>query len=67
MSVPPEVFLAGIVGFAGVKPYNIIVLFMSLAYICISLDRTGFFEYLSLVVTRKAGTSGMKLFLYLFY
>ena len=39
---------------------------MNLAYICISLDRTGFFEYLSLMVTRKAGTSGIKLFLYLF-
>jgi len=39
---------------------------MSLAYICISLDQTGFFEYLALIVARRAGTSGMKLFFYLY-
>ncbi len=39
---------------------------MSLAYICISLDQTGFFEYLALTVSKRAGTSGLKLFFYLY-
>jgi Na+/H+ antiporter NhaD/arsenite permease-like protein len=40
---------------------------MSLVYICISLDLTGFFEYLALRVAKAAGKSGPKLFLYFYF
>jgi arsenical pump membrane protein len=56
----------GILGSAGVEPYFIIILVMSLAYICISLDYTGFFEYLSLRVVRFSKNSSKRLLLYFF-
>ncbi|NMC05306.1 MAG: hypothetical protein GYA24_08850 [Candidatus Lokiarchaeota archaeon] len=60
--VDPSVLLAGIVGTATIRPYMIIVLFFSLAYICISIDMTGFFEFLALRTAKRAGSSGTKLF-----
>ncbi len=56
----------GIIGSGSVKPYSITILIMSLAYICVSLDFTGFFEYVSLRVARASKNSGGRLFLYLF-
>lgn len=56
----------GIAGCENIKPYSVIILILSLAYICISLDLTGFFEYIALQVVKKAGISGRKLFVYLF-
>lgn len=56
----------GILGCQYVKPYSVIVLILSLSYICLSLDCTGFFEYVSLRVVKAAGASGVRLFTYLF-
>lgn len=56
----------GILGCSYVRSYSIIVLILSLSYICISLDSTGFFEYISLHAVRAAGSSGIRLFIYLF-
>ncbi|KAI7874890.1 hypothetical protein K492DRAFT_168747 [Lichtheimia hyalospora FSU 10163] len=42
----------------GVEPYAIMLLFYSLAYICISLDSTGFIQYCAFWVSRKAGNRG---------
>ncbi|CDS11232.1 hypothetical protein LRAMOSA03495 [Lichtheimia ramosa] len=42
----------------GVQPYAIMLLFYSLAYICISLDSTGFIQYCAFWVSRKAGNRG---------
>lgn len=56
----------GIIGSGSVKPYSIIILIMALAYTCVSLDFTGFFEYVSLRVVRASKGSGVRLFLYLF-
>ncbi len=61
-----ESVVDGIRGTPSIRPYSILILFMSLAYICRSLDVTGFFEYLSLVAARKAGNSGRRLFVYFF-
>lgn len=61
-----ESVVAGILGTPSIRPYSILILFMSLAYICRSLDVTGFFEYLALVAARKAGNSGRRLFVYFF-
>lgn len=59
----------GIVGEEGVEPYDVLALFISLAYIAISLDATGLLRYLAFQVCLKAGTSGMRLYLvlYLFF
>ena len=59
--------IKGVVGSERIQPYAIIILFMSMAYICISLDLTGFFEYLALKVAKSAGNSGVKLFFYFYF
>jgi arsenical pump membrane protein len=56
----------GVVGSSNVKPWAIIILIISLSYICISLDYTGFFEYVSLKVARGSKNSGTRLFVYFF-
>lgn len=58
--------LRGIVGQGNIKPFSVIVLILSLAYLCISLDLTGLFEYVALHVVKLAGGSGKRLFVYLF-
>jgi arsenical pump membrane protein len=62
----PSVIFIGIVGTSTIRPYMIIILFFSLAYVCISIDLTGFFEYLALTAAKKSGSSGKKLFFYFF-
>lgn len=59
-----SVLPVGILGTATIKPYIIIMLFFSLAYVCISIDLTGFFAYLSLLAAKKSGSSGKKLYFY---
>ncbi|MGB9841337.1 MAG: SLC13 family permease [Candidatus Bathyarchaeales archaeon] len=66
LSINQESIINGIVGNSAIQPYAILILFMSLAYICISLDSTGLFAYLAVRANRAAGNSGRKLFLYFF-
>eukprot|EP00698_Gefionella_okellyi_P007634 TRINITY_DN1866_c0_g1_i1.p1 TRINITY_DN1866_c0_g1~~TRINITY_DN1866_c0_g1_i1.p1 ORF type:complete len:538 (+),score=103.56 TRINITY_DN1866_c0_g1_i1:122-1735(+) len=56
----------GIMGDDQIQPYTIVILFMSLAYVCISLDVTGLLTYIAYRATLAAGNSGRKLFLYIF-
>ncbi|KAI0077187.1 hypothetical protein K474DRAFT_1596497 [Panus rudis PR-1116 ss-1] len=56
----------GIVGADGVKPLDIMALFISLAYISVSLDLTGLLRFSAFWVARKGGHAGRKLFLYLY-
>ncbi|OCH93494.1 hypothetical protein OBBRIDRAFT_306268 [Obba rivulosa] len=56
----------GIVGADGVQPLDIMALFMSLAYLSISLDATGLLRFLAFWVARKGGSSGQKLYAYLY-
>jgi len=65
----------GILGTSGVEPLDILALFISLAYISVSLDSTGLLRYLAFLICQKASsTSGSKpngyklyLLLYLFF
>ena len=63
-SIDHFVIIRGIIGSDGIEPYAILILFMTLVYVCISLDLTGFFEYLALRTVKAAGNSPRKLFLY---
>lgn len=65
----------GIVGNAGVKPYNILILFFSLAYLAITLDITGLLQSAAFWVSNKGGgmpdlngggANGWKLYLYFY-
>lgn len=55
----------GIVGDQDIKPYGIVILFMSLAYVSSSLDSTGVFVWLALHITSLSkGNTGL---LFCFY
>ncbi|KAJ8488747.1 hypothetical protein ONZ45_g13835 [Pleurotus djamor] len=56
----------GIAGVDGVKPYNILILFFSLAYIAITLDITGILQSAAFWVSNKGGSNGYKLYLYFY-
>lgn len=56
----------GIVGDQNVKPYDVLVLFISLAYIAIALDGTGALEAVAFYVSKRGGSSGRLLFTYLY-
>ncbi|KAF9545370.1 hypothetical protein EC957_011018 [Mortierella hygrophila] len=51
---------------SGVEPYAVMVLFFSLAYICISLDMTGVFQYAAFYISRRGGGGGQRIFLAFF-
>lgn len=53
-------------GTEGVKPYNILILFFSLAYMAITLDITGILQSAAFWVSNKGGSDGRKLFLYFY-
>ncbi|KAF9473383.1 hypothetical protein BDN70DRAFT_885898 [Pholiota conissans] len=62
----PSVIRDGIVGTDGVKPYNILILFFSLAYMAITLDITGILQAAAFWVSNKGGSDGWKLFIYFY-
>ncbi|KAI6044614.1 hypothetical protein EDC04DRAFT_2865840 [Pisolithus marmoratus] len=64
--IDPAVIRDGIVGTGGVKPYNILILFFSLAYMAITLDTTGILEAAAFWVSNKGGSNGRKLFFYFY-
>ncbi|KAG0277386.1 hypothetical protein BGZ95_006039 [Linnemannia exigua] len=51
---------------SGVEPFAVMVLFFSLAYICISLDMTGVFQYAAFWISRRGGGGGQRIFLAFF-
>ena len=56
----------GVKGDENVKPYDVLVLFIALAYISIALDGTGAIEAAAFAVSKRGGTSGLRLFTYLY-
>ncbi|CAG8505471.1 11223_t:CDS:2 [Diversispora eburnea] len=44
-SIDFRIIINGFVGSEGIEPYSIMILFYALAYICVSLDLTGFVEF----------------------
>jgi Na+/H+ antiporter NhaD/arsenite permease-like protein len=62
----PAVIRSGIVGTDGVKPYNILILFFSLAYMAITLDITGILQAAAFWVSNKGGSNGWKLYTYFY-
>jgi Na+/H+ antiporter NhaD/arsenite permease-like protein len=60
--VPGQIIITGLVGTSTIKPYSILILFFSLAFLCVALDLTGFFAYLALKSAKNSGGSGVRLF-----
>ena len=53
---------------SGSGPFSIVILFLSMTFVALTLDVSGFFEYLAVKVLKRVGGSGTKLFIciYLF-
>jgi Na+/H+ antiporter NhaD/arsenite permease-like protein len=56
----------GTVGSNNIAPYDIMIFFITLAYIAISIDASGLIRFLAFKVLQKAGKVGHRLFFYLY-
>lgn len=56
----------GTIGANNISPIDIMVFFLTLAYIAISIDASGLIRYLAFKVLQKAGHVGHRLFFYLY-
>jgi Na+/H+ antiporter NhaD/arsenite permease-like protein len=56
----------GTIGTHSISPIDIMVFFLTLAYIAISIDASGLIRYLAFKVLQRAGKVGHRLFFYLF-
>ncbi|TVY41180.1 hypothetical protein LOCC1_G005975 [Lachnellula occidentalis] len=56
----------GTIGANNISPLDIMVFFLSLAYIAISIDASGLIRYLAFKVLQKGGKVGHRLFFYLY-
>ena len=56
----------GTVGAENISPIDIMVFFLTLAYIAISIDASGLIRYLAFKVLQKGGDLGHRLFFYLY-
>jgi Na+/H+ antiporter NhaD/arsenite permease-like protein len=56
----------GTVGTDGIAPYDIMLFFLSLAYIAISVDASGLIRWLAFKVLQKGGKVGHRLYFYLY-
>lgn len=54
--------LTGLGGVGSLNPFGILILFLSMVFMSIFLDITGFFEYCARIALRHAGGSGRRLF-----
>ncbi|KAK3067402.1 hypothetical protein LTR53_015752 [Teratosphaeriaceae sp. CCFEE 6253] len=57
----------GTVGANHIFPIDIMVFFITLAYIAISIDASGLIRYLAFKVLQRGGTNGHRLYLYLYF
>ena len=58
--------LRGLEGSGGLNPFGILVLFLSMVFMSIFLDITGFFEYCARLALRYAGSDGKRLYFALY-
>lgn len=56
----------GTIGANNIAPYDIMIFFLTLAYIAISVDASGLIRYLAFKVLQKGGEVGHRLFFYLY-
>ncbi|EGG11341.1 uncharacterized protein MELLADRAFT_90822 [Melampsora larici-populina 98AG31] len=65
-TIDGSVIRTGIVGEGDSKPYDVLVLFISLAYIATALDSTGVLRSLAFYVSNQSNGSGPQLYLILY-
>ncbi|KAI9230388.1 MAG: arsenical pump membrane protein-domain-containing protein [Piptocephalis tieghemiana] len=66
-AISPAELWRGIAGSDGIEPYSILILLLSLSYVCISLDLTGGLAMTSLWFTTLAGRRGRLFYTVIFF
>jgi Na+/H+ antiporter NhaD/arsenite permease-like protein len=66
LAIGREEVSAGTIGEQGIVPYDIMLFFLSLAYIAISVDASGLIRWLAFKVLQKGGKVGHRLYFYLY-
>lgn len=59
--------VAGFKGSTNLNPFGVLILFLSMVFMSIFLDITGFFEYLARIALRAAKGSALKLFFSVYF
>jgi Na+/H+ antiporter NhaD/arsenite permease-like protein len=67
ITVPFQIFINGIVGDKLLKPFNIMILFISLAYLALSLNRTGLVKFLAFKIAKSSKQNSTWILLTKFY
>lgn len=57
-----DLWKGGIAGDGKIQPFVIMIMFETLAYVCIAVDMTGILAFIAMTVVQKAGSSGKRLF-----
>lgn len=63
---PRQMWLEGVVGDDHIQPYTIVLLVVSIAVVCISLDHTGALSYLAFKVVTAFATTKLRLFILIY-
>ncbi|KAI9154886.1 arsenite efflux transporter ArsB-like [Paramyrothecium foliicola] len=66
LAIGREEVKGGTVGAQNIAPYDVMVFFVTLAYIAISVDASGLIRYLAFRVLQWGGEAGHRLFFYLY-
>ncbi|PLX26256.1 hypothetical protein C0581_04895 [Candidatus Parcubacteria bacterium] len=64
--VDGELIKQGIIGNEFIRPWEIIVIFFNVAYVSVSTDVTGVFDYLAYKIVHLAKGNGLRLFLFFY-
>lgn len=64
--IDSKIIFSGILGNSQLRPWEIIVIFFSVAYVSVSLDVTGVLDYLAYRIVLKSKGSGIKLFIFFY-
>lgn len=59
-----ELTKSGILGIEGLRPWEIIIIFFSAAYVSISVDLSGILDFFAFRLVRRADGNGIKLFIF---
>ncbi len=64
--IDSDTMALGIKGTGPLRPWEIVVIFFTSAYVSISLEVTGILDFFSYKIVHKAGGNGLKLFLFFY-
>lgn len=61
-----ETIRRGVIGDDRMRPWEIVVIFFTVAYVSISVDVTGILDFIAYKIVRRAGAAGVRLFVFFY-